>query len=75
MHIMLGGYTIKSVNLEFKGYHCNISVTFSYQQTPLHLAASNAHDYTVEWLVKKGADMNIKDKKGVSETVTLVIVL
>ena len=41
-------------------------VTFSYQQTPLHVAAKNGHDYTVECLVKKGADINIKDKKGAS---------
>ena len=42
-------------------------VNFSYQQTPLHVAASKGHDYTVEHLVKKEADMNIKDKKGVRE--------
>ena len=50
-------------------YHANTSlnrVTFSYQQTPLHVAASKGRDYTVECLVKKGAHMNIKDKKGVS---------
>ena len=41
-------------------------VTFSYQQTPLHVAAIKGHDYTVECLVKKGANMNIKDKNGVS---------
>ena len=41
-------------------------VIFSYQQTPLHVAASKGHDYTVEYLVKKRANMNIKDKKGVS---------
>ena len=41
-------------------------VTFSSQQTPLHVAASKGRDYTVEYLVKKGANMNIKDKKGVS---------
>ena len=46
-------------------------VTFSYQQTPLHVAASKGHDYTVEYLVKKGADMDIKDKKGVSEKLYL----
>ena len=46
-------------------------VTFSYQQTPLHVAASNGRDYTVEWLVKKGADVNIKDKRGVSEKLYL----
>ena len=42
-------------------------VTFSSQQTPLHVAASNGREYTVECLVRKGADMNIKDKNGVSE--------
>ena len=46
-------------------------VTFFYQQTPLHVAAGKGHDYTVELLVKKGADMNIKDKKGVSEKIYL----
>ena len=45
--------------------------TFSYQQTPLHVAASKGCDYTVEHLVKKGADMNIKDKKGVREKLYL----
>ena len=38
----------------------------SYQQTPLHIAASHGHDYTVECLVKKGADISFKDKDGVS---------
>ena len=46
-------------------------VTFSYQQTPLHVAASKGHDYSVECLVNKGADMDIKDKKGVSEKLYL----
>ena len=41
-------------------------VTFSYQQTPLHVAVSKGRDYTVEYLVEKGADMDIKDKNGVS---------
>ena len=49
-------------------------VTFSYQRTPLHVAASKGHDYTVEWLVKEGADMNIKDKTGVCETILLMVV-
>jgi len=47
------------------------SVTFSYQQTALHVAASKGHDYTVECLVKKGAAINIKDKKGVCEKLYL----
>ena len=46
-------------------------VTFSYQQTPLHVAASNGHDHTVECIVKKGADLNIEDNKGVSEKLNL----
>ena len=48
-------------------------VTFSYQQTPLHVAASNGRDYTVECLVKKGAYINIKDKNGVCETKVVMI--
>ena len=48
--------------------------TFSYQHTPLHVAASNRRDYTVEWLVKRGADMNIKNETGVHETILLMIV-
>ena len=43
-------------------------VTFSYQWTPLLVAASKGHDYTVECLVKKGADVNIKANDGVGET-------
>ena len=41
-------------------------VIFSSQQTPLHVAVSKGRDYMVEYLVEKGADMNIKDKNGVS---------
>ena len=37
-----------------------------YQQTPLHVAAKEKHAYTVEWLVKKGAKVNIRDNNGVS---------
>ena len=48
--------------------------TLSYQQTPLHVAASNRRDYTVECLVKRGADMNIKNETGVNETILLMIV-
>ena len=49
-------------------------VTFSCQKTPLHVAASNGRDYTVECLVRKKADINIKDKTGVRETILLMIV-
>ena len=50
------------------------NISFSYQKTPLHVAASNNRDYTVECLVKKGADKNTKDKTGVRETILLMIV-
>ena len=48
-------------------YQCTY-LLFLNQQTPLHVAASKGHDYTVECLVKKGADISIKDKAGVSMT-------
>ena len=44
---------------------------FLNQRTPLHVAASKGHDYTVECLVKIGANINIKDKAGVSMTLLL----
>ena len=46
---------------------------FSYQQTPLHVTARKGRDYTVEWLVKKGADVNVKDNDGVSVSVLLMV--
>ena len=42
------------------------NTSFSYQQTPLHVAASKGRKYAVECLVQKRADMNIEDKEGVS---------
>ena len=53
---------------------CMFVVPFLNQRTLLHVAASNGRDYTVEWLVEKGADINIKDKTGVCETVFLMLV-
>ena len=38
----------------------------SSQRAPLHAAASEGHEYTVKSLVDKGANINIKDKDGVS---------
>jgi len=37
-----------------------------YQRTPLHIAARENYERTVESLVDKGAGINIKDKAGVS---------
>ena len=39
------------------------------QQTPMHTAAKIGNEYTMDYLVKLEADMDIKDKDGVSETV------
>jgi len=46
-------------------------VTFSHQKTPLHVAASKGRDYTVECLVKKRANVNIKSNTGVREIIIL----
>ena len=40
-----------------------------YQWTPLHVAAKEGRDHTVEQLVNRGADISIKDKNGVSMTI------
>ena len=39
----------------------------SHQYTPLHNAAHKGHMHIVRYLVEQGADINIKDKNGVSE--------
>ena len=39
-----------------------------FQQTALHLASKGGHGLTVQFLVDNGADVNIKDDCGVSET-------
>ena len=51
----------------------NDTFGFLYQQTPLHTAAAKGHDYTVMCLIKNGADIDIKDKNGVSVTIFLMI--
>ena len=42
-------------------------VSFFNQMTALHQAAHKGHVDIVECLVDKGADINIKDKNGVSD--------
>ena len=44
---------------------------FLYQQTPLHNATKEGHEYTVDSLVKKGANIDVQDKAGVSMTTLL----
>ena len=43
-----------------------IEVCSSHQETPLHKAAYHGQEDSVRCLVDKGADVNIKDGKGVS---------
>ena len=43
------------------------------QWTPLHIAAERGHDYTVEYLVEKQADVNIRDEDGVRVTIPLMV--
>ena len=49
----------------------NFKITFTltshlfYHQTALHIAAKEGQEVTVKHLVKKGADINIKDNNGV----------
>ena len=45
---------------------------FFHQWSPLHVASKEGHDYTVEWLVKKGAKIQLRDKNGVSLTILLM---
>ena len=71
-------------NLEKKLFSDNISyyymwyvpwnsVLFLYQSTPLHIAAREGYDSTVEYLAEKKADINIKDDYGVCEAILLTV--
>ena len=44
------------------------------QRTPLHIAVRQTHVHTVRYLIEKGADINITDKKGVSTYIQLLSV-
>ena len=72
VYAVLLSYICKSLSvLKSIGYvSCTtLKVTpFFNQWTPLHAAASKGRDNTVECLVKKGANINIKDNAGVSMT-------
>ena len=45
------------------------SLLSPHQDTPLHVAVAGEGAYTnsVQYLIDKGAEINIKDKRGVSE--------
>ena len=46
--------------------HCNYCFISLNQRTPLHIAVREGQEYTVKSLVENGADVNSKDKDGVS---------
>ena len=50
--------------LRLSGHY--IEVCSPHQETPLHKAAYHGQEDTVRCLVDKGADVNIKNGKGVS---------
>ena len=52
--------------------YCTVVVYFPLQRTPLHVAAREGYKYTVKSLVEKGANINLKNKDGVSVTRLLV---
>ena len=58
-----------SIQLYMKSANFKIMFTLTshllYHQTALHIAAKEGQEVTVKHLVKKGADINIKDNNGV----------
>ena len=60
-------HNVCCTNLHKSLSHCLQLLIFPhYQRTPLHIAARENYERTVECLVDKGAGINIKDKVGVS---------
>ena len=54
--------------LGFHGGPCSNLVSSPRQWTPLHWAAAmDGKEVTVQFLVEKGADINVKDNDGVCE--------
>ena len=45
-----------------------------HQWTPLHLAALQGKEGTVQLLIEKGADINIKDRCGVRDCVLVLLI-
>ena len=48
---------------------------FFVQQTPLHIAVREGQEYTVKSLVENGANVNSKDKDGVSDIREIVLLI
>ena len=55
-----------------KNHSYSLFVFPHYQRTPLHFAARENYERTVECLVDKGADINIRDVAGVSTLVSFL---
>ena len=77
-HYLYGsGYTKIKIHATLSNRKLAITIIVHYhslsQQTPLHIAAGEGHDYTVKYLVGKGAVINIKDMNGVCMTILLMI--
>ena len=53
--------------LGIHGGPCSNLVPFPHQRTPLHWAAIQGEVSTVQLLVEKGANINVKDNYGVRE--------
>ena len=56
--------------LGYLGIHggpCSNVVPSPHQRTPLHRAVEQGHAGTAQFLVEKGADINVKDNDGVRE--------
>ena len=43
------------------------SLLSPHQDTPLHMAAKGGHTDSVQYLIDKGAEINVKKNDGVSE--------
>ena len=53
--------------LDIHGGPCSNLVPFPHQWTPLHRAVIQGKEVTVQLLIEKGADINVKDRYGVRE--------
>ena len=60
-----GSIHFTNTPLEVTWFSAYFVVSSLHQITPLHVAAETGHTRIVEYLVDKGAHVNIQDKNGV----------